>query len=97
MNKNEMAAVMLSDGPWEYRPKHSTGEWYSCSETPAWDWWTYDYRIKPKPAEVFVNEYVDGILGVHRDEARAKAAFIAMGQSGSPAVRYVRASDVGLE
>lgn len=96
MNKNEMAQVMLSDGPWQVRSRRRLGTEWSESPRPVWDWYTYEYRVKPKPAEVFVNEYVDGILGVHRDEARAKAAFIAMGQSGSPAVRYVRASDVGI-
>lgn len=95
MNKNEMAQVMLSDGPWEYRPKQSNGEWYRCSDSPAWDWWTYDYRVKPKPAELFVNEYPGGGRVAYRTPAQAERAF-SKGQGGNPSVRYIRASDVGI-
>lgn len=95
MNKNEMAAVMLSDGPWQCRRNDAATGWRDA-EHPIWDWMSYEYRVKPKPVEVFVNEYANGSLAVHRDEATAKEAFMAMRKSGSPAVRYVRASDVGI-
>ena len=94
MNKNEMAAVMLSEGPWQCRRNDAATGWRDAAH-PVWDWMSYEYRVKPQPAEVFVNEYPDGSRSVYLGKAQAQAYFIN-GKGGSPAVRYVRASDVGI-
>lgn len=37
------------------------GDWCKSSDSePNWDWQALDYRVKPKPREIWVNEYEDG-------------------------------------
>lgn len=37
-------------------------EWYAGA--PAWDFCQHDYRVKPEPREIWVNEY-DGWIAAH--------------------------------
>lgn len=96
MNKNEMAAVMLSDGPWQFKSNLPHSVWTDVFGEPKWMWATNSYRVKPKPAELFVNEYDSGMMCAHREERKAIEAFGDGSVPGKRAVRYVRASDVGL-
>ena len=36
-----------------------------------WNWGKYDYRIKPQPKEIWVNEY-DSEISAHRSRASAE-------------------------
>lgn len=62
----EKIAVMQhysSGGKIQYRyAKVSSGRWDE-SEVPTWNWNAFDYRQKPQPREVWVNEYPLGKLG----------------------------------
>ena len=44
------------------------------------DWVECDYRIKPKPKEIFVNEYVDGVYSYESEqEAKEEADYVITG------------------
>lgn len=48
--RKEAAAIMASDGPWDFRLLHSD-EWRPCDDAQqAWDWSRKRYRIRPAPA-----------------------------------------------
>jgi len=51
----------------EFRRKSIGGIWDTCS--PCWNWDTLEYRIKPKPREIWVNA-VDGKMGDTRGGGR---------------------------
>lgn len=95
MNKNEMAEVMLSDGPWEFRYRMAgpMNPWRPIPN-PCWSWDRMVYRVSPKPREIFVNEYEDGGRVPYIKKEDALHSF-SHRREGIPAVRYVRASDVG--
>ena len=38
----------------------SSKPWCPAGPCPSWAWADYDYRIKPEPRAVYVNEYADG-------------------------------------
>jgi len=67
MNTKEMIEVMqaFEDGK-EVQSRYSESElgadWFEASD-PCWDWDEFEYRIKPEPKEVWVNEY-DGLRPV---------------------------------
>jgi hypothetical protein len=42
----------------ESRAAGVAGKWYA-SDKPAWNWFDREYRVKPKPKEIWVNEYDD--------------------------------------
>jgi len=46
-DRNAAAAVMSSEGPWEYRWRgQGDNAWRACP-TPAWEWADNEYRVKP--------------------------------------------------
>ena len=57
------------------------GETIECKSTlstkwlittiPSWTWGINDYRIKPKPREIWVNEYPSGYGSVYKSEEMA--------------------------
>lgn len=44
--------------------------WLQATE-PCWDWETYDYRVKPEPRIVWINEYANGIWGCANSSKQA--------------------------
>ena len=59
--------------------------------SPAWNWDQFDYRVKPQPKVIWVNEYEDGGDVLHPSEvsARTHAGLLAI----RTAVKYVEAQD----
>ena len=58
----EKIAVMQAevDGK-KIQIKSSNGaDWISTNQPLTWDWWSYDYRVKPEPREIYCNEYKTG-------------------------------------
>ena len=47
------------------------GDDWVKTNVPVWNWDNYDYRIKPKPLEFWVNIYSDSVLG-YTTEKEAK-------------------------
>ena len=45
----------------QYRGKHS--HWADIIDPPAWAFHAYDYRVKPEPRVVWINEYPRTVLG----------------------------------
>jgi hypothetical protein len=41
---------------WDTNPK---GEWLDCEQNEGWNWEAFEYRIKPKPLEGWVNVYAE--------------------------------------
>lgn len=41
------------------------GTWVDA--TPDWNFYHYDYRVKPEPMELWVNVYEDGSIGTFSD------------------------------
>lgn len=39
--------------------------------TPVWNWDEYDYRVKPEPLTLWVNEYPWGFVGLFRTKEDA--------------------------
>lgn len=57
----------------QYRKKDSLNQWYNVGVEPIWDWNQVDYRIKPEPRVIYVNEYAEGLAHVHfNSEVEAK-------------------------
>jgi hypothetical protein len=65
-------AGIKSGGKAQYRERRSGDEWDDCTNAPPWpDFSAYDYRIKPEPKVIWVNEY-GGFFGLPfstKDEA----------------------------
>ena len=68
-------------------------EW-GDSLNPSWDFPNHDYRIKPDPLVVWVNEYEDGALSPYqtKDEALGAARRYAISCKRA-AVKMVEAED----
>lgn len=44
----------------EYRWAAHTTEPWETATSPSWSWGQVEYRIKPQPKEIWVNEYTTG-------------------------------------
>lgn len=57
-------------------------------------WWEEkDYRIKPKPLELWVNVYDDGIFRYHSTRAQADMYLNSGNQLGGKTIRMVQADE----
>ena len=59
MNTKDMIKIMQAylDGESIERANNATNyKWVPTNGTPAWEWHSFNYRIKPKPKELWVNE-----------------------------------------
>lgn len=66
--------------------------WEDCiNNEPLWNWTAYDYRVKPEPKVIWVNEYADGSGIGYTSEASAKA-FLGNHHKRA-AVRYVESPE----
>ena len=77
MNIYEMIAVLTAYKNGEQiQSKHGNYEWqYNAS--PIWDFANTEYRVKPKPLELWVNIYSNNKYGINttaRDAATARSA-----------------------
>lgn len=76
MTHDEMIAVIAAhrDGKViELCERHSnTGTGWQLCKKPIWDFFHYDYRIKPEPRVIWVNEY-DGTLGMNQYNSEENA------------------------
>lgn len=95
MDRKEMAAVMMADGPWEFRPRGHGYAWQDCKGEPScWNWPDYEYRVKPQPKVIWVNESTNGIhVGYNSQQlARDYRDYGVQGPTRT-AVRYVEAPE----
>lgn len=56
----EKIAVMqaFADGKEIQRERNGSNAGFISDDRPQWDWYTYDYRVKPRePKVIYVNEY----------------------------------------
>ncbi|NEM46183.1 MAG: hypothetical protein G3W66_19880 [Xanthomonas perforans] len=93
MNKTlvEMIAVMQAAERGELiEVAHQRrGDWVPDS-TPSWDWVCYDYRVKPQPKIIWVNEYSrDSVAHLTEDDAKAGVGSGVI----RTAIKYVEAQD----
>lgn len=93
MTRQEMAAVMLSEGPWEYR-RRSIGDAWNTARTPTWDWDNFEFRVKPQPKVLWVNEYGESgdSVSAYRSKGEAQRSFI-LNSTARCAVRYVESPE----
>lgn len=59
--------------------------------SPSWDFHTFEYRIKPSPKVIWVNEYPDDAIGVHATQEKAKQS--ASSRAARIAVPYREITD----
>lgn len=93
MTRQEMAAIMMAEGPWERRRKDDD-EWYS-DLSPFWDWRCYEYRVKPQPKVLWVNECMGCLSGSYAFAHASKDAALRYADSTAirTAVRYVESPE----
>jgi len=51
-----------------------SGDNFHYTDTPMFDWASFDYRVKPEPMEFWVNVYDDFRPCLHETEDKAKTA-----------------------
>ena len=59
----------------EFREPNIDGDpWKDCRVSPIWDWYVFDYRVKPAPPKsLWINEYATYHC-VYKDKASAVAS-----------------------
>ena len=69
----EMIEVMqaFEDGEDIQADCYDSAGWHDIVRS-VWNWSDCDYRIKPKPREVWINEYEDGCKAVYDRESFAR-------------------------
>lgn len=70
MTHDEMIAVIQhhkKGGKVQYRNKEQGPRWYD-SGCPAWNFFIFDYRIKPEPVEMWGVEISTGHILVYRNK-----------------------------
>lgn len=70
-------------------------EWLTIN-SPSWDWAAWEYRIKPAPKIIYVNEYGTGGLVAFQAEQNARDVRMPSRTDINIAVPYIRLSDVDL-
>lgn len=89
----EMIEVMVAADKGEAIEVRERSEirWRLCQQS-CWNWDKWDYRIKPKPREIFINEYphhfVDGRLTESWQKSRTEADDNAGGRR-TAVIRFV--------
>lgn len=61
MNTEEMIKVMQAYVDGEEIEYTRSGKDWRYSDDPEWDWSLFEYRIKPKPRTIWVNEHEDNM------------------------------------
>lgn len=69
----EVMQAFVDGKPCEWKFEH-IGPWDRVFR-PTWDWHKHDYRIKPEPKEIWVNEYDDGSASAYNSEDKALYAY----------------------
>ena len=68
MTPKEMIEVLQHFGAGgDVESKGDDGIW-RWTVAPVWDFLSYDYRIKPKPLELWVNVYPDGAYSANETQ-----------------------------
>ena len=60
--------------------KNSDGQWCTNPDPKFWD--VLEYRIKPEPRTIWVNEYENGMVAVHTSSNEAERRRINCNQKG---------------
>jgi hypothetical protein len=57
-----------------------TGRWHRVGTEPAWNWFGIDYRVKPEPKVIWVNEYKSefDVIRHSKEEAEEDAGSAAI-------------------
>ena len=74
MTYDEMIAVIQAhkDGKKIQVKSRKNDVWYSSfNNQPSWNFSEFEYRVKPKPLVLWINEYEDGKIYHHRSELDA--------------------------
>lgn len=90
----EKIAIMQAfiDDPQSVEMRDSRSNWRPMIRAnPTWSWGFTDYRIRPMPRRVWVNEYPSGSTRAHLTEESAKTC--AAYDATSTAVEYVELTD----
>jgi len=89
----EKIAVMQAslDGAEIQVNRSSTPDIWGNTSYLAWDWSTCDYRIKPQPQRLWVNEHKSGRAICHTSESIARDC--AGPEHSRVAVEYVEVTD----
>jgi len=90
--KIEVMQAYLDGEKIEHR-MDDTGEWKDVYNAPYFQWGEWDYRIKPKPMEIWVNIYADGDIFGHRNKDSAKSALISDSGNVRLAVKFIEVTD----
>lgn len=83
MTLQEKIAVMLAAVDGKAIEVRRVGEsrtddrWYQ-SVGPSWDWASREYRVKPEPKEIYVNEYSTGFSSYSDKSSAERAACSAL-------------------
>ena len=90
----DQAQVMLAyanGAQIEFREKGVRNWINRCAEEASflWDWFTYEYRIAPKPLECWAWRFPDGTRGATGDSAKILDATYRMNQGRAVLMREV--------
>lgn len=59
----------------QHRVRDTSGRYYPWDQlrmiAPVWNWWATEYRVKPEPKEIWVNEYGQGFGAIHSTKENA--------------------------
>ena len=73
MTVDQMIEVLTAYKAGKKIQMHWRGKWDDCGpHEPDWDFQQFNYRVKPEPKVIWVNEYADGSGVGYTSEASAK-------------------------
>ena len=70
------------------RCNRGTDDNWVDAPSPIWNWATFDYRVKPEPRRVWVNQYPSGALADRNWRTQSEAEHAAM-NSGTKQIEFV--------
>lgn len=56
----------------EIREKRQGCQWTTYNGEPSWNWYDYEYRVKPESRVYYVNNYEGGLGQLHKSLKAAK-------------------------
>ena len=81
MTHDEMIAVLVAHRDGKVIQREDKDTW-RFAPNPTWNFGSYNYRVKPEPRVVFINEYAYG-LGVNHYKSKNEAKESAGRHSGT--------------
>lgn len=72
-----------------------TDEWKSDGTIPGWDFYHYEYRVKPEPRVIYCNVFQDGSVGASPSKLEAERIAELSSRIVRVAVRFIEDTEQG--